>query len=449
MAPIAVAVGIMSAGLSGTLVGASTGRAFTATAEASGMYLRYSMPGYLPVENFIDGGGPVSQAVVTSDGGSQSFSSLPYPGATAIGAPGVFALVTQGQFVPPGYPFYVNAAYPTQPSAALADPSGAYSLMATAKDGEADGDSRVAPPGSGDTGQPVAAATSKVVSEADEVTATATSVSQAITAGPLSIGVVRSQSVTTFKNGDDKPTSTTDLRVEGGRAGDTAFSFGPQGLQVAQNGIPVPAGQGLAAINQALTPSGLSIRFAEPTAIQGGSQAGVLEITSVYPIPGTGTGTLRARLGGAMSFVTLGATEVNLNDNAPSATTTAGDTSPFPPAGQAASTLPGASSETTGFAGPSGDAGTAASPVGTDFTTSVGGATPAGGDTAPVGDATGGPAAASEAPRRPTVPAQLAYAPAAVHSTSGVASFLLLSLLVALALLGTWLWTTRRRSWTA
>jgi hypothetical protein len=438
----------MSVGLSGTEVGATTGRAFTATAEASGMYLRYSMPGYLPVENFIDGGGPVSQAVVTSDGGSQSFSSLPYPGSTAIGAPGVFALVTQGQFVPPGYPFYVNAAYPTQPSAALADPSGAYSLKATAKDGEADGDSRVAPPASGDGGQPVADATSKVVSEGDQVTATATSVSQAITAGPLSIGIVRSQSVTTFKNGDDKPTSTTDLRVEGGRAGDTAFSFGPQGLQVAQNGIPVPAGQGLAAINQAITPSGLSIRFAEPTAIQGGSQAGALEITSVYPIPGTGTGTLRARLGGAMSFISLGATEVNLNDAAPNATTTAGDTSPFPPAGQtpaAASALPAASSETTGFAGPSGDTGTpstAASPVGTDFTT------PAGRDTAPVGDATGGTPAPSEAPR-PTVPAQLAYAPAAVHATSGVASFLLLSLLVALALLGTWLWTARRRSWTA
>jgi hypothetical protein len=438
----------MSVGLSGTQVGASTGRAFTATAEASGMYLRYSMPGYLPVENFIDSGGPVSQAVVTSDGGSQSFSSLPYPGSTAIAAPGVFALVTQGQFVPPGYPFYVNAAYPTQPSAALADPSGAYSLKATAKDGEADSDSRVAPPGSGDTGQPVAGATSKVLYEGDQVTATATSVSQAITAGPLSIGIVRSQSVTTFKNGDEKPTTTTDLRVEGGRAGDTAFSFGPQGLQVAQNGIPIPAGQGLASINQALTPAGLSIRFAEPTAIQGGSQAGALEITSVAQVPSAGTGTLRARLGGAMSLISLGATEVNLNDAAPSgATTTSGDTFTSPSAGDTtqAPTVPAALPQPTASVGSSTGTGAAASDhsaVGSDVSI------PGGGDTAPAADATAGPTTGTEAPR-PAVPAQLAFAPTAVHATSGVAGVLLLTVLVATALLGVWLWTTRRRAWTA
>ena len=52
-------------------------------------------------------------------------------------------------------------------------------------------------------------------------------------AGPLTIGSVRSQSVATWANGDEKPLTKTALVIEGGRAGDTSFQFGDKGLQVA------------------------------------------------------------------------------------------------------------------------------------------------------------------------------------------------------------------------
>jgi hypothetical protein len=461
VAPVALAVGFMSVALTGTS-GASAGRAFTATAEASGMFLRYSLPGFLPVENYIDSGGPVSQAVVSSDGVAQAFSSLPYPGSTAIGAPGVFALVTSGAFVPPGYPFYVYADYPTHPEQKLSDPSGAYSLKASAKEGQATGDSHVAPPG-GDAVKPVAEASSNVVYEGEQVTATAVSAAQAISVGPLSIGEVRSQSVTTYKNGDAKPTSTTKLTLEGGRAGDTAFSFGPQGLQVAQQGIPVPAGQGLAAINQAISPAGLSIRFADPRALEGGEQAAALEITSVAQVPGAGVGTFRARLGGAMSFISLGGAEASLGDNIVGGTANSGDTSGSTPAGSSppadgpsvgtgtgstgdSTTLDAGGLSSAGLSSASGtgagsgsyDAGTAGA-SGPDSSLTGGFGAGAGGSTAGTGALLGGATAA---------PAQLAASPGTVHATSNLATLLVGAVMAGMGLVGVWLWTKGRPAWT-
>src|SRR5207253_10510847 len=65
-----------------------------------------------------------------------SFAALPYPGENAIAAPGVLS-VAFGRSVPLAYPFYVHADHPTAPKQDLADPSGSYSLGATAADGAA------------------------------------------------------------------------------------------------------------------------------------------------------------------------------------------------------------------------------------------------------------------------------------------------------------------------
>src|SRR5437870_1262081 len=78
----------------------------TAGAEARGASINYTMPGFIAVDEFIDGGGPVAQSTV-QPGSRKSFASLPYPGGTAIGFPGVFGFLFG--VVPPGYPLFVSA----------------------------------------------------------------------------------------------------------------------------------------------------------------------------------------------------------------------------------------------------------------------------------------------------------------------------------------------------
>jgi hypothetical protein len=280
----------------------SLDRSFVAVAEANGMLVRYGIPGFLAVDNYIDGGGPSSQALL-ADATSTSFASLPYPGAAGVGYPGLINLAT-GQ-TPPGYPFFVSATHPTQPEQSLRDPSGSYSLQASAKDGQALGDARLVPPPSGPDAVPVTRAVSDVARSDGVVTARGASEADSLTLGPLTIGRVRSQSVTTYRKGSDKPTTVTELTIEGGRANDVAFSFGREGFQFAQSGIPLPAGQGLGTLNQVLGPAGMSVRFDEASPLEGGAVAAAFEITSVANMPGAGQGTFTIRLGGASSYISL------------------------------------------------------------------------------------------------------------------------------------------------
>jgi hypothetical protein len=150
-------------------------------------------------------------------------------------------------------------------------------------------------------------AKSDVVATADSVTSVATSFTQGFSSGPLSIATVRSSSETTYARGATEPVTKTELVLEGGRAGDLTFGFGPKGLQVAGQGIPIPQDQGLAALNQALAPAKMSIRFGEPQNLRGGKSAPAFEITSTGDVPGAGRGTMRVRLGGASSYVVPGA----------------------------------------------------------------------------------------------------------------------------------------------
>jgi hypothetical protein len=453
----ALALGASAVLVAGSTVGAEeVQRTFTAQAEASGMYVQYGIPGFLPVDQFIDGGGPVSQATFGSDGTSRSFSSLPYPGSTFVGYPGVFALVSNGALVPPGYPFYVSSAYPTQPEQKLADPSAAYALSTAASESKATGTATFGPPGS--TGQkPNASADTSVAFEAAKVTATATSLNQAIVAGPLTIGSVRSQSVATWANGDEKPLTKTALVIEGGRAGDTSFQFGDKGLQVAQQGVPVPAGEGLAAINQALKPAGISVAFDQAQSFAGGAQAAAFEVTQVAQVPGAGMGTFRVRFGGAKSSVALGAEKVVLDDGAPVAASdqTAGAT----PATSDGAVTPhgtGATSDSASAASPSGVAVTdhPSSFLPTPNGDLSGGSAVTGREVSGhVSDDTGSGPDALAAPAAP--PTALASPASAVTpgqpgaANSGVATVLLLAMLAAVGLIGYWRWTSRRAAWTA
>ena len=436
----------------------SVGRGFVATAEASGMYVRYGIPGFLVVENYIDGGGPVSQAVLGSDGTAQSFASLPYPGPTAIGYPGLAALVTGS--APPGYPFYASASNPVQPKQTVNDPSGAYSLSAEAGDSSSVSDAHFSPAGKPEQSAPSTQTRSNVTVDGDKVTATAASLGQGIVAGPLTIGSVRSTSTTTYQKGADKPVTRTELRVQGGKVNDTTFSFGPEGLQVAQQGVPVPAGTGLQSLNQALAPSGLSIHLAEATALESGAAAGALEIVDTAPVPAAGQGTLRIRFGGASSMISLGAVEgaaaADTGSAAGPGSGGGGYTYPGQSASEQAGPAPSPSAVTEPVAAEPAYGAATAGPVGepapsgaalTAGSEAVGAAAPPGEPAGPGAEPSMAGVALGTAPR------SLPSAPASVELYSLRSPSYLAGLLgVAVLLIGgatVWLGAHRRKTWTA
>jgi hypothetical protein len=339
-------IGVVGAGVRPGAAQPASTQAATGGAQASGMYLRYGIPGFLVVENFLDGGGPVAQSLADTSSGSGSFASLPYPGETAIAGPGTLSGLGAPRL--PDWPFYVSASNPTRPAQNLSDPSGSYRLDAAAEDGKAAAAAR-----GGEPAQFSRQATSRseahteVLTTAAGVTATATSAVDGFTMGPLSIMSVASQSVTTFHEGDAKPTTATELRVDGGKVGNLGFHYGPEGLTVNNQAVAVPAAEGLKTLNQALAPAGLTLQVENPAPLEGGARAATLEIVSVAPIPGAGTGTLRIALGGASSYVSVGQAS-GLTPELPDVPPPA-DVAPAPPSASGAAAAPTTSLSDNGF----------------------------------------------------------------------------------------------------
>jgi len=97
-------------------------RSVVARASAQGVRAGYTVPDYVVVSQIFDGGGPVTQAEADSTGRATAFAALPYPGENAITAPGLLSAAF-GRSVPLAYPFYVQADYPTAPTATCRAPA--------------------------------------------------------------------------------------------------------------------------------------------------------------------------------------------------------------------------------------------------------------------------------------------------------------------------------------
>jgi hypothetical protein len=288
---------------------------FQAFTDASGVRGTYSVSGFAIAEP-IDLGAPVAQATLDTLAG-RAFGSLPYPGDTAVRYPGYVALATGS--APPGYPLFVEAQHPQTPEGAFTDPSGQVALAAKAA---ADSSTGTAAIGGGDDASPASSASTAVKRDTGKLVATAESVDRGIdVGGAVQIGTVISRSVTTYTPGG-QPTTETLLRIEGGRAGDMSFGYGPNGLTVASAGVPLPARDGLAALNKALEPAGLVLSFADAVPITGGAQSAGLVLEKQADIPGGGPGRFRLRFGQASSAIVVEGT-------APPAAS-AGEVSPLP-----------------------------------------------------------------------------------------------------------------------
>lgn len=278
-------------------------RQFVATAEANGARLQYGIPGFLAVEQYLDAGGPTSHAVLGNQT-SQSFASWPYPGSTVAGYAGL--AYTVFGVTPPGYPFYASASDPTQPEDKVGDPNLGLSLTAAAVPDHATGTAVVGGPQNSDVTGFLGRSLADVQIADETVTAAAESLAKAVTVGPLSIASVTSKATTRYGRGTPQPVSQTELVLEGGRIGAVSFRYGPDGLAVSDQGIPIPAADGLEHINQALAPSGFSVQLTDAQPASGGVVAAAFVIVGTAPVPGAGTGVFRMELGGAAASIALG-----------------------------------------------------------------------------------------------------------------------------------------------
>ncbi|HET9772211.1 MAG TPA: hypothetical protein VFS16_15060 [Acidimicrobiia bacterium] len=282
-----------------------TPQAYVAVASASSARLTWIVPGEFAVEEVTDSGGPIAQSRLDA-GGGESFASLPYPGGTAVAYQGLLSVAT-GISSPFDYPFFVQAVNPGQPEKEVADPSGTYRLHAKAEGASTAAVARFRP------GNPEAAvsggeATTSIATDGSTVTATADSLSEAISlgGGALRIGSVRSRSVTTFADGADAPKTETSLVVDGLAAGDVRFGVGPEGFVVLGQPVPYSPKDAQALLDQILGPANLSLRFVKAEPLTGGGRAAALEIVTNQAHPPFPASNVTLRLGGASSAVSLG-----------------------------------------------------------------------------------------------------------------------------------------------
>ena len=363
---------------------AAEARSLVGVASASGMRATYTVPDYVVVSEFFDGGGPVAQANVDTTGKATGFGSLPYPGENAVTAPG---LLTFASGVPvPGYPFYVRADHPVTPTAETKDPSGTYQLKATADQGKASGSALFLFGGASPVSRSTADSTGVLDGEG-KLTMNAVGVNEGLSFGDgaLKISSVVSKSVTTYTPGSAKPTTKTELQIQGAKVGDQPVTIDRDGVHPSGQTVPVPIGTGSDSLNQALSQAGITVKTIAGREVEGGQVGDVLEVTWKHTIPveGNPKGTFIYRIGGASTFILFGAAGPGLPDVPAPVDNLPSDSGGVPPVGPAGGP--------TGTGAPAIDTGTDRAGGFRNGTgaTSGGLGVPNGGTALPSGDAAG------------------------------------------------------------
>jgi hypothetical protein len=354
---------LMTVSVTGFVTGPRAGadseaRSLVGVASASGMRATYTVPDYVVVSEFFDGGGPVAQANVDTTGKATGFGSLPYPGENAVTAPGLLTFATG---VPvPGYPFYARADYPVTPSSEVKDPGGTYNLRAAADQGKASGSASFLFGGADSPVTRSSADSTGVLDGGGKLTMTAVGVTQGLSFanGALKISSVTSKSTTTYEPGSAKPVTKTELLIEGAKVGDQPVTIDREGVHPSGQTVPVPIGTGSDSVNQALGQAGITVKTIAGNDVEGGQAGDVLEIRSKHTIPveGNPKGTFIYRIGGASTFILFGSAAPALPSVGAPVDNLPADRGAVPPTGSTGVSGGGGS--------PSGSAGTGTNPSG-------------------------------------------------------------------------------------
>ena len=274
-------VGLFGASLVTSPAGAEGFTSFEARAVAEGVRMSFGAPNFVAVDTFMDGGGPVAQAVLDGLGNSQAFASSPYPGDLFLTGPGLVAGLT-GLPSPPAYPFYVNSSYPTTEEAKVEQPG--YQLQAQSHESHSQS-SASSGGGSGDSAVMLVKTTASALH--DEAIG-AVVADAAVKADLINIG-----GVLKIVSGEAKATATrtaagelqrqSSLVLSGVSIGGQGVGFTDQGFVTGPNNTPLPDDGPLAG---ALKQAGISVRYLKGVQTENGVISPGFVITQELQFPG-------------------------------------------------------------------------------------------------------------------------------------------------------------------
>jgi hypothetical protein len=286
--------------------GDDEGLRYQAFASADAARFGLLVPGASAVDQIIDAGGPVAQAVLNSLGTSAGFASQPYPGELALIGPGLGATLL-GLPQPPSYPFIAASRHPSSPEAHV-EPTAFYRLFSKSDQIASSAEARsghTAPDGSSNGGFSQAGAS--VVREGTRVTAEASNRAEALTAGPLRLGAVVSRAKVGRLAGQDAERQSA-LEVTGASIGGQAVGFSEEGLVLPGTNAPLPSSDPLLSV---LQQARVKVSYLKAEVTPDGVIAPGLQIVTVETLPGADrTVTVSITLGRAAASVEASGEEI-------------------------------------------------------------------------------------------------------------------------------------------
>ncbi|HVW32628.1 MAG TPA: hypothetical protein VHL53_08830 [Acidimicrobiia bacterium] len=352
---------------------------YEAVASAEGVRISFGAPGFVAVDTFVDGGGPVSQSVIDGLGNSRAFASLPYPGDLAISGPGLLAGLT-GLPSPPPYPFYVSSSHPTAPEGKMAAPG--YSLNAKSAEASSEGQTMTGQASGGQGGSAVGSTVTDALTKRDpntgQVSAVATGTADVINiGGVLRIGQVAALAKVTRTPGAD-PTREASFAINGMTIAGQTVGFSDKGFTFGGTNVPLPKDNPLLA---ALAQAKITVQYVNRVDNPDGVVSPGLVITQQQATPGGPTMVFRYVFGQMSASATVSGSSTSIGADLPAL-----DTGPAPT--QEISPPPAAPDTTTtdtGAALPAGSADTGG--YGSDGGAAIDYGTPSSPATTPVSDA--------------------------------------------------------------
>jgi hypothetical protein len=258
---------------------------FSATASAEGIRSLVYAEGAPVASTPFDGGSPVAQGSLDSNGASSAFGSVAYPGDLIVSAPGLVAGIGAGR-VPslPSYPIIARADS-TKPEDTVTLPG--MAMKASATDQEANALASAGPSTPGFAGPEVSTAASVVLDRRGLPIATGQATITGVAIGPVEIGEMRAAAATALKD-DGTLARTSSFEVTGLDIAGVRASYGPDGLIVAGTRVPLdlssPGGE---TVRRALASHGVELHLFSPEQTAIGVVSGGMQviITASNPTP--------------------------------------------------------------------------------------------------------------------------------------------------------------------
>lgn len=251
---------------------------YSGVASADAYRLRYAITNFLIIEDFVDGGGPSSQAALDSLGDSTGFASFPYPGQTGTTLLGVVSTLTGKPM--PSYPFIASSQYPSSPERDIQQPG--YRLHSESNDVAS---RAFADAGNQDTAGNEIGGFSRASVEALKGGGVA---SRSAATTHLRLNALRISGVSAssqlVRDATGKVTRSSSLVVSGMEIGGIPIAVTDRGLVVGSQQVPLGV---VGQVAQSVSQQGVTVKYVPAVQTEDSVMSAGLEISVVQPVPNT------------------------------------------------------------------------------------------------------------------------------------------------------------------